>query len=871
MMQKNICHLDDKNYLKIKSLANIFSNYALNKQRLFVEVEYLKKLSELGVIREFTKSEQNFLTRVIDNFNQKEMDQISKIDQKINHDVKAVELYLRKKLLRTKLKDVESFVHYCLSSEDVNNLAYGLMLMEGKKLLVKRITTIIDRLTQLAINSAEHSMISLTHGQPASPTTFGKEVYVFVNRLNKELEILEGFLIEGKLNGSVGNFNAFHFVKKDFDWQSFSKDFVTDLGLQANLYTTQILPYDSWSQHFDSFKRINNIFTDLVKDFWWYSSFSYLKLKVVKEEVGSSAMPHKVNPIDLEAAEGNLGLSNSLLEFLSDKLTKSRLQRDLSDSTVRRNVGLSLAYSYFAYDSILRALSRIESNPDQMKKVLNENWQVLMEPMQNLLRLEGVKGDYELVKSMSRGKSLTRKDYLELIIKTKLPKRVKEKLLKLSPEKYLGLAPDLAMRKSDDRNTVIVGSQWGDEGKGKIVDYLTPDFEVCVRFNGGNNAGHTVVVDGEDFKLSLMPSGVLYGKTLCIAQGAVIDPAILIKEIKFFEKKFGKKLKLFVDPRVHIVMPYHKDWDAATEHWRGKDKVGSLHLGIGYTYSDRTNRFGIRFEDLVEPNRLMAGIKHNYQIKKDIITKAYGWQMSMTEDEIYKQYLEYSKFLKPYMGDVAKIVAETNKNNKGILFEGAQGSFLDLAYGTYPFAVGCPIISGAIFPSVGLPGEKVSVVGLMKAYTTRVGGGPFKTELNNKIGQGIRDRGHEYGTVSKRPRRVGWLDLPMIRYAHRLNGYSSLAMMKLDIMSGIKKIKVCTHYKLGSNLLTEFPALKKDFAAVKPVYETLPGWTEDITKIKRFQDLPENCRKYVEFIEEKLSIKIKYVSVSPEREAVILR
>lgn len=870
-MQKNICHLDDKNYLKVKELAEIFSNYALNKQRLLIEVEYLRKLSEAGVIREFTKSEQNFLNRVLEKFNQKEMDQVSKIDKQVNHDVKAVELYLRKKLSRTKLKDVENFVHFCLSSEDVNNLAFGKMLLEGKELLIKRIEKIIDELKQLGAESADDIMMSLTHGQPASPTTFGKEVFVFVNRLNRELDLLRSLTVEGKFNGSVGNFNAFSFVKEDFNWLSFSKDFVTDLGLSANLHTTQILPYDSWAQHFDSFKRINNIFADLVKDFWWYSSFSYLKLRVIEDEVGSSAMPHKVNPIDLEAAEGNLGLSNSMLEFLSDKLTKSRMQRDLSDSTVRRNVGLSLAYSYFAHDSILRALSRIEANPDEMKKVLNENWQVLMEPMQNLLRLEGVDGDYDLVKKLSRGKKLRRKDYLELVIKSKLPKKVKEKLLKLTPQKYLGLAPVLAAEKVDSLNTVVVGSQWGDEGKGKIVDYLTPHFEVCVRFNGGNNAGHTVVVDGKDFKLSLMPSGVLYGKTLCIAQGAVVDPAILIKEIKFFEKKFGKKLDLHVDPRVHIVMPYHKDWDAATEHWRGKDKVGSLHLGIGYTYSDRTNRFGIRFEDLVEPSRLKAGIKNNYQIKKDIITKAYGWQMSMTEDEIYEQYLEYSKFLKPYLGDVAKIVADANKKNKGILFEGAQGSFLDLAYGTYPFAVGCPIISGAIFPSVGLPGEKVNTVGLIKAYTTRVGGGPFKTELNNSIGQGIRDRGHEYGTVSKRPRRVGWLDLPMIRYAHRLNGYSSLAMMKLDIMSGIKKIKVCTHYKLGSKLLTEFPALKKDYAAVKPVYETLPGWKEDITKIRKFKDLPENCRKYVEFVEEKLSIKIKYVSVSPEREAVILR
>lgn len=871
MVQNFICHLDGKNYTKIQNLADVFSNFSLNKNRLYVEVKYLQKLSQAGVIRLFTTKENKFLSKLCDKFNQKEFAKVQKIDERINHDVKAVEVYLREKLLKTTLKDVEHYVHFCLSSEDINNLAYGLMLAKGKDTLSLRIKGIIKGLKVLADSSVSYPMMSLTHGQPASPTTFGKEVYVFINRLEKELSLLTNLSFDGKLNGSVGNYNAFVYVKKDFDWQNFSREFVSSLGLKFNLSTTQILPYDSWARHFDNLKRINNIFLDLVTDFWWYSSFSYLKLKIVQEEVGSSAMPHKVNPIDLEAAEGNLGLSNSMLTFLSDKLTKSRLQRDLSDSTARRNVGLSFAYSYFAYDSILRALSRIEANPQEMLTKLNENWQVLMEPMQNLLRTQKVKGDYDFVKNISRGKKLSKKEYFALIKETKLPQKIKDKLLKLTPTNYLGLAPKLTIKKVDDLNTVVVGSQWGDEGKGKIVDYLTPDFDICVRFNGGNNAGHTVVVDGVDFKLSLIPSGVLYGKTLCIAQGAVIDPAVLITEIKFFEKKFGQKLKLFIDPRVHIVMPYHKDWDAATEHWRGKDKVGSLHLGIGYTYSDRTNRFGVRFEDLVNPKRLKAAIKNNYQIKKDIITKAYDWKISMTEGDIYKQYLQHSKFLKSYLGDVSEIVTDGIKNNQNVLFEGAQGSFLDLAYGTYPFAVGCQTISSAAFPAAGLPAEKLNVVGLVKAYTTRVGGGPFKTELTDKVGDGIRDRGKEYGTVSKRPRRVGWLDLPMIRYANRINGFSSIALTKLDILSGIKKIKVCTHYQLGKKKLLVFPSLQKDYALVKPVYQTLPGWGEDISKIKRFQDLPLNCQKYVEFLEEILSIKIKYVSVSPEREAVILR
>ncbi len=425
--------------------------------------------------------------------------------------------------------------------------------------------------------------------------------------------------------------------------------------------------------------------------------------------------------------------------------------------------------------------------------------------------------------------------------------------------------------------TVVVGSQWGDEGKGKIVDYLSPKFDLCVRFNGGNNAGHTVVVDGEAFKLSLIPSGVLYNKTLCLAQGVVIDPLVLINEIEFFEKRFNKKIKLLIDPRAHIVMPYHKAWDAATEHWRGKGKVGSLHLGIGYTYSDRTNRFGVRFEDLIDSKRLAESLKNNYSIKKDIITKAYKWKMEIKEKDILKEYLAYGKRLLPYLGDVSEHVAEIIDKNtlkgasKKILFEGSQGSFLDMAFGTYPFTVACPTISSAVFPSVGIPAQEIEVLGLIKAYTTRVGGGPFKTELMDKTGDKIREVGKEFGTVSKRPRRIGWLDLPMIRYANRINGYTNLAITKLDVLSGIKTLKVCTYYQLGTKKLKVFPSLQNDFIKVKPIYKEFSGWDEDISQIENYKDLPKNCKKYLEFIETSLKVPIKYISVSPERKAVILK
>jgi len=442
-----ICHLDDRNHKKIKDLANLFSEFSLNKNRLLIEIKYLQKLSEYGVIRKFNFQENKLLEKIYKDFDQNEFKKFKKIEEKTNHDIKALELYLRKKLIKTSLKDVENFVHFCLSSEDINNIAYGLMLKENQnKYFIPRINKIIEELKKLSKTSLNSPMLSLTHGQPASPTVLGKEVAVYIHRIMDELKVFSKLSIQGKLNGSVGNYNSFILNFPGINWPKFSQEFVSDFGLEPNLFTTQILPYDSWSRYFDSIKRINNILLDMVVDFWWYTSFFYLKLQVIEDEVGSSAMPHKVNPIDLEAAEGNLGYSNSTLEFLSSKLQKSRMQRDLSDSTVRRNVGLTLSYSYFAYDSILRALSRLEPNSEVMSQKLKENWQVLAEAVQNVLRKENIDGDYDLVKKISRGKTFNSEEFMILIENMSIPEIIKNRLKKLSPEKYLGLAKEITLR-----------------------------------------------------------------------------------------------------------------------------------------------------------------------------------------------------------------------------------------------------------------------------------------------------------------------------------------------------------------------------------------------------------------------------------------
>lgn len=415
---------------------------------------------------------------------------------------------------------------------------------------------------------------------------------------------------------------------------------------------------------------------------------------------------------------------------------------------------------------------------------------------------------------------------------------------------------------------VVVGAQWGDEGKGKVVDILAKEADCVVRFNGGNNAGHTIVLNGEKFPLSLLPSGVLQQKKLMIAQGAVIDPKVLLAEINFFKER-GLKVDLTIDPRVHVVMPYHKELDRATELWKGKKATGSLHLGIGYCYEDKNNRFGIRIEDLINPKLLKEKLEMFFPLKKLQIEKVFGQKCDVKLNETYKSYKSYGERLKKYLGDISALTIDALKKNKKILFEGAHGTFLDGVFGTYPYTTAVYTISGSVFPYVGIPPQKIYSLGIVKAYTTRVGNGSFPTELFDRTGEKIRKKGGEFGTVSGRPRRCGWLDLPLLRQAIRLSGFDYLCLTKLDVISDLDSIKVCTHYRLGNKLLKIMPASIHNFAKCKPVYKEFKGWKKNISNTRKFSDLPKEVKEYVKFIESALKVPTKYIFVGPERQQTI--
>lgn len=416
---------------------------------------------------------------------------------------------------------------------------------------------------------------------------------------------------------------------------------------------------------------------------------------------------------------------------------------------------------------------------------------------------------------------------------------------------------------------VVVGSQWGDEGKGKVTDVLAESADYVVRFQGGNNAGHTVVVGKDTFKFHLLPSGVIHGKKVRIAQGVVLDPRVLADEIKQLEKR-GISPKLKIDPRTHIILPYHNFLDEAREKAAKKRKIGTTLRGIGPCYEDRAARLGIRFEDLINPGRLKQKLSPILKRKATILSEVYGSKRELSEEKVLAEYTALGKRLSKYLGDVSSEICEELENDSIVLFEGAQGTLLDLSFGTYPYVTSSHPISGSVFINVGIPPKEFEVMGIVKAYTTRVGKGPFPTELEDKTGEQLRKQGREFGTTTGRPRRCGWLDLPMLRYSNRLNGFTQLALTKLDVLSGLKNVKIATSYLLEGKEV----AFQHDIATLekcKPVYEELQGFTLREKGIADFMALPQEAKNYISFIERELGVPITLVSVGPGRKETLFK
>ncbi len=418
----------------------------------------------------------------------------------------------------------------------------------------------------------------------------------------------------------------------------------------------------------------------------------------------------------------------------------------------------------------------------------------------------------------------------------------------------------------------VIGLQWGDEGKGKIVDLLAQDADYTVRFHGGNNAGHTVVINGKTYKFHLIPSGIFNKQTVAlVGSGVIIDPFVLVDEIKFFAKE-GVNLsnKLVISPRCHLIMPYHIGLDKAYEKQRGQDKLGTTGRGIGPCFADKVSYNGIRIYELYNWELFVDKFTLQVEIKNKIL-KALGAKAIDTEAELL-QFKNVRAEILPFIGDVYLILSKAVANNKKILLEGAHGVMLDIDWSPYPFSSGSSVVSGAINTGAGIPVKKIDeIIGVIKAYTTRVGSGPLPTELPEDLADSLREKGQEYGTTTGRSRRIGWLDLEATKFACQINSLSALAVTKLDVLSGQKEIKVCIGYTLQGKKISYEQCGYKELGQLDVVYKTFPGWSENISKIKKYPDLPRPCQNYLQFIEDQLDVPIKIVSVGSDRSASIYR
>lgn len=416
---------------------------------------------------------------------------------------------------------------------------------------------------------------------------------------------------------------------------------------------------------------------------------------------------------------------------------------------------------------------------------------------------------------------------------------------------------------------IVLGAQWGDEGKGKMTDYLAEEANVVVRYQGGNNAGHTVEVGEKQYKLHLIPSGILHDEKLnVIGNGVVVDPKAFFTEIDYLKEE-GVKVtpkKLIVSDRAHVIMPYHKVLDKLKEKARGKNDIGTTGKGIGPCYTDKFERCGIRVCDLIDKEVFKEKLKDNIEMKNKYIVNVLGGE-PLSFEEIYEEYSNYGEELKPFVKDTSVRVYNEIKEDKTVLFEGAQGMLLDIDYGTYPYVTSSNTTAGGVANGVGIgPNMITNAVGIAKAYTTRVGKGPFPTELEDETGEWIREKGHEYGVTTGRSRRCGWLDIVILKTSVRVSGLTSLAVTKIDTLAGLEKVKMCVGYKFNDEIIDYFPASLEDLAKCEPIYEEFDGWDESVANARSYEELHPNARKYLERIEELTDTRISIVSVGPRRD-----
>ncbi len=794
---------------------------------------------------------------------------IDEIEQETKHDVMAFT-----KQVCEKMGPEKKWFHFGLTSTDIVDTAQSLQLKTANFLIKRALLNFLEVLKAKALLYKNTLCIGRTHGQHAEVTSFGLKFLLWYDELNRDYHrfIEETKNVECvKISGAVGNYADIN--------PSIEKFVGEKLGLTPSTISTQVLSRDRHIGYLNALAMIASCIEKIAMEI---RHLARTEIKEVSEpfshtQKGSSVMPHKKNPIASENMCGCARLMRSYLEVAyDDNLLWD--ERDISHSSSERLI-LPDATSLIEY--MLKRYSDVLSNlvvdEDKMMENINLTRGVIYSPKLLIKMVEKGKlrdESYDLLQKLSFKALDNMMPFYDVVLNSKVSEiltieEINDCFNPMNALKNIDtiyqkvLAPKV-------KTLVVLGSGWGDEGKGKITNYLSEKSDLVVRFQGGDNAGHTIQFNGKTFKLHLIPSGIFNENIKnVLGNGMVINPLALMEELKTIRSEGFACNNLYISDRAHVIFNYHKELDRLNEISLGSRKIGTTLKGIGPAYTDKVSRQGIRMIDFVSDDfeEIFRAVASR---KNEEIMRLGGNPIDI--DESLKIYQAIAKEIKPMVTDTISLINNAYEENKKILFEGAQGSLLDIDFGTYPYVTSSNPSSGGISTGSGISPNKIDeVLAIVKAYSTRVGSGAFPTELFDELGNSIREKAHEYGATTKRPRRIGWLDGVSLKYSTTVNGFTSISLMLLDILSGIKTLKICTAYKLDGKIINTIPSSLTDYERCEPVYEEFAGWEEDISQVKSFDELPINAQKYIEAIERITKVPVKIFSVGPDRTQTIVR
>ncbi len=844
-----------KEFEEIFSDKNRFNNY------LIIEETVIEAYFKLGIV-----PEQDY--KAIVKKAHVDLKSIEEIEAVTKHDVIAFT-----RSISHQLGEEKKWFHYSLTSTDVVDSAQSLTLKYANNLLLDDLDNLISVTKVMAEKYKHQPIIGRTHGMHAEITSFGLKWALWFDELNR---CRERFLNERnnveviKLSGAVGNYANIPMEVEEY--------VANKLGMNFARISTQVLSRDRHAGYIFSLAQIASCLEKMATEIRHLSrsEISEVQELFLKGQKGSSAMPHKKNPI---GSENICGCARIMRSYVDVALEDNNLwhERDISHSSAERII---IPDACTLLDYMLKRFTQICKdlvvNTEKMNENILLNYGITYSGgVLNKLINKGMSREeaYDLVQSIAFKTLNEKQPFKNLLLEDEHINKVlnKEEIIECFDEDYyLKNIDNIYKRLKPGKSLLVLGSQWGDEGKGKITNFLSEKADVVIRYQGGNNAGHTIVFGGRKYALRLIPSGVFNENVKCIlANGMVINPRAFKEEVEEIKSMGFSAKNIYVSDRAHVLFDHHIELDRLNEAALGDKRIGTTKRGIGPAYADKISRVGMRMVDFVSED-FPALYKNLLMIKNKQIVDMGGNPIDY--DKTVKEYIELANYIRPMVADTVYMIGEARKAKKNILFEGAQGALLDVDFGSYPYVTSSNVTSGGTVDGTGIGCHGVDdILGVVKVYETRVGEGAFPTEQINDIGDLIREKGHEYGTVTHRPRRIGFLDLPALKYSVQINSISYICLTLMDVLTGFKKVAVCTHYNYKGHLINTLPASDAVLRECKPIYSELNGWSEDISNVKTYDELPVNVKKFVEFIEKEVGVPVVMVSVGPDKNQTIVR